>query len=64
MTNPNDQAFPRDYTPGLTKREYFSAIALQGMLANSDTTEGNKLETIVEYAIKTADMLIYQINED
>lgn len=37
MTNPNEPVFPSDvssyFVPGLTKREYFAAIALQGTLA-------------------------------
>jgi hypothetical protein len=48
MINPNDDAFPRNYltglmledgqseiksTPGLTKREYFTAKAMEGFVA-------------------------------
>jgi hypothetical protein len=34
-TYPNDAAFSTLYNKGLTKREYFAALAMQGMLANS-----------------------------
>jgi Pyruvate/2-oxoacid:ferredoxin oxidoreductase gamma subunit len=37
MTNPNDTAYPADSNTqtesGLTKREYFAAMAMQGILA-------------------------------
>lgn len=53
MTNPNDPAFPFVHidemkgpildqlaqSRGLTKREYFAAMAMQGILSNNDTTE-------------------------
>ena len=29
-----DDSFPFEFTDGLTKREYFAALALQGLLAN------------------------------
>ena len=40
MTNPNDPAFPALYgqtngADGLTKREYFAAMAMQGLLAKN-----------------------------
>ena len=42
MENGNNTAFPSDihrYTDGgLTKREYFAAMAMQGMLANPNGT--------------------------
>lgn len=47
MTNANDAAFPvlsqtesAEYwntVPGLTKREHFAGLALQGLLSNSDS---------------------------
>lgn len=33
-TNPSDDAFSSETAKGLTKREYFAAMALQGILAN------------------------------
>lgn len=45
---------------GLTKREYFAIIALQGLLAsNSD----NFRKPAVEYAVEYADDLIKELNK-
>lgn len=62
MTQPNDPAFPvspADYSAkhGLTKREYFAAMAMQGLLAN-DTHYALMTEKAVHYA----DMLIEKLN--
>lgn len=66
MTNPNEPAFSRAafYHPdcgsvpaqeGLTKREYFAAMAMQGLLAS-----GNKFTraTIAVDSVQMADALI------
>lgn len=51
MSNPNDSAFPRS-TPGqfnpqgLTKREYFAGLALNGLLSDPDTIAG--LQAVAE----------------
>jgi len=39
---------------GLTKREYFAAMAMQGIIANKDGLD-IKIERIVESAVDTAD---------
>ena len=66
-TNPNDLTYPvrkmdtRNYGyEGLTKREYFAAMALQGMLAKygSDYQVQNAKE-----AIYWADALIEELNK-
>jgi hypothetical protein len=64
--NPNDQIQKLD---GLTKREYFAAMALQGHLSNSvDTNQGREplwhlpIEEMVERSIKIADQLLKQLN--
>lgn len=70
MTKPNDPVFSTekkvtsegvyDNPPkGLTKREYFAAMALQGILANEGT--GN-CDTVCRTAIYHADELIRQLN--
>ena len=69
----NDQAFPRpashspEFGPvhpklGLTKREYFAAMAMQGMCANSDYTH-NSQSAIAEWSVKQADALIEALNK-
>jgi hypothetical protein len=49
-------------TTGLTKREYFAAMALQGIIANKDGLD-IKIERIVESAVDTADALIEELNK-
>jgi len=62
MTKPNDPAFPvspSDYSAkhGLTKREYFAAMAMQGLLA-----DGKRSSDIFESSVNFADMLIEKLN--
>ena len=45
---------------GLTKREYFAAIALQGLLANTDFADGPHN---AELAVNAADALIAELNK-
>ena len=62
MTSPDDTAFPdHDYSSqtGLTKREYFSALAMQGLLAEG----GMDYDCIPSRAVKFADALITKLNK-
>lgn len=45
---------------GLTKREYFSAMALQGLLADRKL---GSIQEHAEYAIKLADALIEELSK-
>jgi len=45
---------------GLTKREYFAALAMQGLLANPAV---DMLETTAAKAVKIADHLIAELNK-
>jgi hypothetical protein len=74
QTNGNDQAFARppvlveNYglhqgSKGLTKREYFAAMALQGMCANSSLTKIWTHENIAEWSVQQADALIEALNK-
>lgn len=47
---------------GLTKREYFAALAMKGIIANKDGLD-IKIERIVESAVDTADALIEELNK-
>ena len=61
-TNQNDRAFPTNAQAGMTKREYFAAMALQGLLANSseeDMTAGR----CVQLAVLMVDGLIEELNK-
>lgn len=63
-TEPNSNAFPdSEGSHCLTKREYFAAMAMQGILANSavylDKTDMN----ITGVSVKMADVLITELNK-
>ena len=62
-TKPNDCAYPGDYKTqtdsGLTKREYFAAMAMQGILASGSK---QSVEQDAELALESADALINQLN--
>lgn len=67
-TNHYDPAYPCDKylnvaMQGLTKREYFAAMAMQGYLASvpSDTIE--RPEYAASHAVKYADALINELNK-
>jgi hypothetical protein len=47
---------------GLTKREYFALMAMQGIIANKDGLD-IKIERIVESSVNTADALIEQLSK-
>lgn len=47
--------------PGLTKREYFAAMAMQGILASDNSLP---IPVVAYDSIKMADALIGQLNED
>ncbi len=67
-TAPNEPAFPEvqelpqfnRHTYGLTKREYFAAVAVQGLLASTST---GSYQLFAEKAVKMADQLIIELNK-
>lgn len=48
---------------GLTKREYFAAMALQGFLTNPDYNDANHEQT-AKMAVKAADALLNELNKE
>lgn len=67
MTNPNEPITPIDprgcINQGLTKREYFAAMAMQGMYSNHLFVDRfNCGNAISEEAVKIADELITALN--
>lgn len=61
---PNDMAFPcPDSQSGLTKREFFAAMAMQGLCANSVPGGHHEFEFLTKEAVKYADSLITQLNK-
>lgn len=74
QTDGNDQAFatPPVYSEafglciqekGLSKREYFAAMAMQGILSNEDNSY-ETAEDKAETAVKSADALIEALNKE
>ena len=71
MTQPNESAYPivgADFptTHGLSKREYFAAIALQGLLSSSQLEIPDNVQPTVvvpELAVEYADGLIQALGE-
>ena len=62
--NYDNSAFPRkigEQAPGLTKREYFAAMALQGLLALPPKIIS---KTVAEDAVKLADHLIQCLSNE
>jgi hypothetical protein len=62
MTDPDENAFPEvpGGSFGLTKREYFAAMAMQGCLASGFETA---MINHAKSAIEAADALITALNE-
>ena len=65
-TNPNDTAFPiinpvnNEGHPGLSKREYFAALAMQGFCSDKET----KTELIASLSVQVADALIVELTKE
>jgi hypothetical protein len=65
----NDPAFPIGFDDGitqyfgLTKREYFAAMALQGLLATT-ITEGKTYEHIANTSVWCADALLAELAKE
>lgn len=58
-TEPNESAFMGAYSGGLTKREYFAAMALQGLLAQNGSYDVSSVQAVIE-----ADALIEELNKE
>ena len=69
MTTANEAAFPlispdgMAVNQGLTKREYFAAMAMQGMLSACNGFDNRGQKYLAECAISQADALIKALNE-
>lgn len=73
MTNGNDNAYPyathdqdgrvAEIEFGLTKREYFAAMAMQGMLSNDAVNRLDNANHLFEASVKAADALINALNK-
>lgn len=67
MTNANDEAFghgaDNGHCPGLTKREYFAGLAMQGLLASDGKRECEE-DTVASWSVQQADALIAELNKE
>ena len=69
MTHCHDRAFSNHAGLGLTKREYFAALALQGLLADSESRPTDRIEgedccqATARLAVEHADCLIKALNK-
>jgi hypothetical protein len=59
--NGDDLAYPVDcnYSKSISKREYFAAMAMQGLVTDKSIT----YDTVAEFSIKMADRLISELNK-
>lgn len=57
-------SWPTGYEPanGLTKRELFAAMAMQGLLANPEGGDRHQ-ELIADYAVAQADALLAKLSK-
>ena len=68
-TNPNDSVHNSEQAPqdGLKKREYFAAMAMQGLGAEFQTSESHSIDIAERLAIRAvnmADALINELNKE
>ena len=67
MTHKESQAFASFFANGLTKRECFAAIAMQGLLPKyedfiNDTADRKEWQEFTDQCVSLADMLIESLN--
>ena len=68
MSNKDDALYPSNYNDnfapeyGLTKREYFAAMAMQGLLTCTMDTDCS-IEELCQDAISAADSLLEGLNK-
>jgi len=62
-TDPHDAAFRDERNHGLTKLEYFSGVALQGLLANSWHRTACEEKEFAEDAVTIAKAMIKELNK-
>lgn len=62
-TEPNDPAFNQNAEIGINKREYFAAMAMQGLLINAMEFGRTHETEISRQAVLYADALIAELNK-
>lgn len=63
--NGNKTAFPAGDlgTPGLTKREYFAAMAMQGIVSFGDNVTSYDEDVMAKAAVRIADELLAELEK-
>lgn len=61
--DPNHAAYATEFQKGLTKREYFAAMAMQGIVAKFGIFIEKDFETHAREAVGMADGLINELNK-
>jgi hypothetical protein len=61
--NPNNNNYNCDEQIGLTKREYFAGLAMQGLLASVSYASNYKDGAIVSQSVKIADALLEELDK-
>jgi hypothetical protein len=61
LTSENSEKITKDKYSGLTKREYFAGLAMQGLCANSIPGSHHAFENLTKEAIMYADELLKQL---
>lgn len=68
MTKAGDTIFPApvglNYTSGLTVREYFAALAMQGLLNRGHIQHSHNFGALMDDAVLAADALIEALNKE
>lgn len=63
LTDSDSDAFPSGNSSGVTKREYFAAMAMQGLCANSIPGNQHLPDNLSREAVCYADALIAELNK-
>lgn len=64
MTDPNEKCLSKAYSTGLTKREHFAALAMQGLLASCNYNGVHSMNECASNSVAAADALIEALNEE
>ena len=68
-TKPNDPVYPENYgdefVKGLTIREYYAGLAMQGLLSNTSICDdyASIINVLTQESVKLADSLIKELNQ-
>lgn len=63
MTDPNEPISYGEFYTGLTKREYFAAMAMQGFISNEMPQGVGDFEVLADASIRCANKLIEALNK-